>query len=629
MAARDEPDGTDAAADDERSAGADIDHGFAARLAAYSPPSSTPEDPGTTESAAPAVWRWPVALGGGLIGAGIATVFAAGWLVPRGLAHGVRAYMHWPARHHHWLSDHSLRVLTVALGGVLVVWALTAWYRRWVWVERSSFRVASPLLVAWAIVTTGWAVAAVRVELSTGFLGPRTVTAGVGALAVLVGALVVLVTGRRRGTVGVRRALLATTAAAVVVVVAATVGAVGAPGYGLVATVAPVAGTPAVPATVSRVAWSRAMPSEVVDVVPAGPGVLVLLEDGVVAVDGLTGRIRWTYRRPGASVEHLSVSPGGRSALLHWGPDRSQLVALDATTGRVRYINGGAKEFGQIPMTDDLWLSSSPGAEGRPTVDAWSLRDGHHLWRYRPAEDCRLDYVRNVWRQTRAAVIFPIMCYRHASDAVRFVHFVAYGTSATPLWQRRVPLPGHSPEVYGIDAEAAADGSWYGAEISLGRKSLTVAFDPRTGRSRSYRRHALSGTRWVRSDGDRGIVVHDADGGAWPVPKAPCSFDDRTIFSAAAPGATGFYADDGWTFAAGAVGCLSASDANGARGTEVVQVQDLPSGRRHQIPVDLGGPYQESSDLPRSSLTAAPGAWVVVSREHLAAGGVSRVVGLR
>ncbi|HEY3506350.1 MAG TPA: hypothetical protein VGN37_26620 [Actinocatenispora sp.] len=570
-----------------------------------------------------------MAMGSGALATGTAAVLAAAWFVPHGLGAALRGFHRWPGGHH-WLGDHSLRVLAVALVVVAILWAVTAFRRR-----RSSFasngsRFLGPgVVLAVAAVTAAWAAAAVRLELDTGFLGPETVVAGAGAVAVLAGSLVVVIAGRRAGTVPFSGALLAAIAAAVVVVVAATACAVTAPGHGLIATVAAPAGTPAVPATVSRVAWSRAMPAQVLDVVPAGPGVLVLLDDGVVAVDGRTGRTRWTYRRPGAYAHHLSVSPDGRSALLHWGSGGSQLVALDAGTGRVRYTREDVDWPHHIPMTNDVWLSEHRYDRDHLEYDAWSLRDGHHRWRFRVPGDCWLDHPENVVETATAdAVIFPVVCSGARGDSVRFV---AYGANSTPLWQRNASIPGTDPEVLGVSADPAADGSSYGARIEVAHRDLTMGLDPRTGRSRPYHQYPVSSTRWVER-GDRGDVVHDADGRAWPIPPAPCTSAKPMLGDPeTARGGTAYWVDSGWTFAAGAVGCTTTTGAFTARGTQVVQVHDFSSGRRRQIRVDLGGPYLPSGlrDTAMSSVVAAPGAWVVAPRDYLAPGGVNRVVGLR
>ncbi|MFC7592438.1 hypothetical protein ACFQYP_58490 [Nonomuraea antimicrobica] len=69
----------------------------------------------------------------------------------------------------------------------------------------------------------------------------------------------------------------------------------------------------ATPASVSKIAWQWRPPNggTVRHAVAAGGHVVVRLSDGVVALDSVTGRERWHYRRPGAAAVRLLAAPDG------------------------------------------------------------------------------------------------------------------------------------------------------------------------------------------------------------------------------------------------------------------------------------------------------------------------------
>jgi hypothetical protein len=415
---------------------------------------------------------------------------------------------------------------------------------------------------------------------------------------------------------GRRWRVLVGVAAAVTLVVAGAAASAGtlAPGVGATSIVADPAPTPAVPATVSRVAWSRAMPTRVHEVVAAGTGVAVRLDDGVAGVDGRTGRIRWLHRRRGAVATSVTASPDGATVLLQWKAGeygRTQLVFLDADTGRVRFTEDGDTPLFSysVPMTDDVWLSADDLLEPRAQIRAWSVRDDRPVWRYRTPEHCVVrDFLS---RDTTAhVVILAVGCRPHGvEDSIRFV---AYGTGPAPLWRRRVAIPPGSaaPTVIG---RIAPDGSTYGAQISAGDGSThQVGFDPRTGRSVPYHQNPLPGGAWYELV-HGAVVVHDAQGGTR---------------RADSPGSC--YVGTRGVVAAGAVGCTTVDDSFDARGTQTVHVREF-SGRGRSVPIDLGGPFQRYGGSIDQVwfLVAAPGAWVAGTGAVATGTGTYRIVGLR
>lgn len=113
--------------------------------------------------------------------------------------------------------------------------------------------------------------------------------------------------------------------------------------------------TPApVPGDVSEVGWEWEVPRDVsVWGVESGPfGPLLTLEDGVVALDGSSGEVLWSYRHPYNSRVRVVVSDGGTRALVTRQPvaDRSgdhHVTEIDTVTG------GTLREFTVPPLLEE------------------------------------------------------------------------------------------------------------------------------------------------------------------------------------------------------------------------------------------------------------------------------------
>jgi outer membrane protein assembly factor BamB len=165
------------------------------------------------------------------------------------------------------------------------------------------------------------------------------------------------------------------------------------------------------------------------DVVGAGPGVAVRTDDGVVALDGRTGRERWHYRRPGTSpgATGLYASPGG-AWVVAWfasgSPDAvgGRWLAFDGETGRVgldRVVAGPGgvdDRFASLltsrTLVERRMLSCAPGCGpdgGRERLAGLDLATGSRLWDWRMAGDCRSAGARPVIA-TRDTVLVSMVC---------------------------------------------------------------------------------------------------------------------------------------------------------------------------------------------------------------------------
>ncbi|NKZ00445.1 hypothetical protein [Nocardiopsis alborubida] len=109
-----------------------------------------------------------------------------------------------------------------------------------------------------------------------------------------------------------------------------------------------------VPSDVSEVGWEWEVPQGVsVRGVEPGPfGPLLVLEDGVVALDGSSGEVLWSYRHPYDDWARVVVSDGGTRAIVTRQPvaDRSRdhhVTEIDTVTG------GILREFTVPPLLDE------------------------------------------------------------------------------------------------------------------------------------------------------------------------------------------------------------------------------------------------------------------------------------
>ncbi len=167
---------------------------------------------------------------------------------------------------------------------------------------------------------------------------------------------------------------------------------------------------PTVPTGVSEVAWRATVPaSHIRDVVRAGAGVAIQIDDGALGIDGRTGAVRWSYRRVGADSRRLAASPDGATVVLAMDTpaDGSKLVVLDAMTGRVRAqpdLHGGHTVVGDLTDTA-IVVTTGDGLAG------YSVRDGRQLWHWTlPDLGCRTNLRSDDVRLMPAEVIVAARC---------------------------------------------------------------------------------------------------------------------------------------------------------------------------------------------------------------------------
>lgn len=237
------------------------------------------------------------------------------------------------------------------------------------------------------------------------------------------------------------------------------------------------------PTSVHEHGWSWSPPGDVdvIDLVRGTHGPVAVLADGLVALDGTTGRELWTYREMGVSAPDPDVFAGpgwgvlGEHAyfLRPPGPDApGGFLALDTATGEIVWERDVAAE-----ETVDGWNAYSPlvqlhspdtGPEGgdHGVVLARSPRDGTDLWEFQApwlTESCTLQGT-------------PLLHSARNSGQVLVAHACA---NETELAELSLGDPSEDPLVFAGRAE-----------------SLTLhvtALDPRTGHVLWSERRPISG----------------------------------------------------------------------------------------------------------------------------------------
>jgi quinoprotein glucose dehydrogenase len=109
-------------------------------------------------------------------------------------------------------------------------------------------------------------------------------------------------------------------------------------------------------------------------------------QNGVFAVDPLTGQQLWKFEANGTTRRGLSYWPGdAKSPARITVSSGTRLIALDAKTGRL------VPEFGQGGFVDMGTQMASPASvykdvlitpQSRPVIRAWSARTGEPLWTF-------------------------------------------------------------------------------------------------------------------------------------------------------------------------------------------------------------------------------------------------------
>lgn len=274
------------------------------------------------------------------------------------------------------------------------------------------------------LVTAGLAVAVAAVavvhlldDVGAGLPGSST--------AVLAGSATVVVLGLAADAARPLRPPV--TAAVIVLLVAAAVaGALLTPGWPVQADQAAAVKPEAMADHPGTHPWSWRSPGEVIEVVPAGAGVVVGVTGGrLVALDGPTGRARWHYTRVGAHLSVLRTTPDRALVVAAFAPggDRTGigdvpftgaelLVVLDATTGAV--VRESTEDYEvtswrALAPTDTVLPARERVGSDDSRLRAVDLRTGEERWRWAAPRGCTAP-VPNVESNTAHLVLTPVRC---------------------------------------------------------------------------------------------------------------------------------------------------------------------------------------------------------------------------
>jgi quinoprotein glucose dehydrogenase len=138
-------------------------------------------------------------------------------------------------------------------------------------------------------------------------------------------------------------------------------------------------------------------------------GVMYLsAQNGVFAVDPLTGQQQWKFEANGTTRRGLSYWPGdAKSPARIMVSSGTRLIALDATTGRL------VPEFGQGGFVDMGTQMASPASvykdvlitpQSQPIIRAWNARTGAPLWTFhlvaQPGDPNHNTWENDAWKTT-------------------------------------------------------------------------------------------------------------------------------------------------------------------------------------------------------------------------------------
>jgi hypothetical protein len=110
--------------------------------------------------------------------------------------------------------------------------------------------------------------------------------------------------------------------------------------------------------------------------------------DGIAAVNLRTGRMYWSYRRPGDAVAYFAVWPGGLYVL--W--DDGLLVRINPSTAAIAWqdpIGATGRSSAGVLVTPGPAARAAVLVVSRGGIDAVSDTTGSHLWSAKPGRYCQ------------------------------------------------------------------------------------------------------------------------------------------------------------------------------------------------------------------------------------------------
>lgn len=238
-----------------------------------------------------------------------------------------------------------------------------------------------------------------------------------------------------------------------------------------------------VPSTISEVGWTWRPPEDAtVQAVESGPlGPLLVLQDGVVALDGASGAELWSYRHPYSEVSAM-VADDGATAVIARQPaadqfgDR-QVTEVDTATGRVvdgftvpslRSEDDGLR-VSLLAATQDLRFHSWDEPGERYRISARASRSGQQVWAFTlPVAENRVCATDSGWRAGENVLLVDdrlVVVYACAdSDQLEDTRFLwdAAGNEEASVTVTVAALdPGSGEVVWEREREAAGENGFH------------------------------------------------------------------------------------------------------------------------------------------------------------------------
>lgn len=336
------------------------------------------------------------------------------------------------------------------------------------------FRIWCALLAASVGWPTWWAWRLSVIDVAGGLPVLAPFLLAIGGTAALVGAAVLtwlgLAPGERLDDQPPahrrwRAPVLGAAAGVLVVGAAVAVATVVVPTAPVDATTASAVRAAAAPSSPTARAWDWQVPAghQVGEVVSAGAGVVVLVADGVIALDGATGKERWHHRRTGALAGGLGASPDGGIVLVTFqssaeDAEGTRVVALDAMTGEEigfdEVTEGGVFGDVRLDLTKHILLG---GNRDDGVFHGFDLRTGERRWEYRKPDEC--GWGRSADRPVvgRDVVLFGLVCGpteppgREVTVAVTL--FALDDRTGAELWRHERAVPALANEISDSDGD--------------------------------------------------------------------------------------------------------------------------------------------------------------------------------
>ncbi|MBQ1083519.1 PQQ-binding-like beta-propeller repeat protein [Nocardiopsis sp. B62] len=231
---------------------------------------------------------------------------------------------------------------------------------------------------------------------------------------------------------------------------------------------------PPVPDSVSGIGWVWEAPEgdHVSRAATAGEGLVVLIGDGVVALNGETGEELWHHRRPGSVTAQLFTSADGATVMLSFLPGAGSLdggalfVALDAHTGQVRAQDVlPVNIFGRVPridLFDDGYVAHAAGG----ALTGMDPESFARTWRFQAPEECRTeDFTSSAGGRDVVATLYE--CVEPEVEGSEIVILGLDPADGSEVWRHESSTSRTYEEVHGYHAEVALRTGTDGAVMAL------------------------------------------------------------------------------------------------------------------------------------------------------------------